>query len=148
MIKYRLVCANGHAFDGWFRDSSAYDVQAEKRLLTCPECGSTDVSKGLMAPNIATSGAIASKSGTAQSADLPPAELMSRMQALARKLRKSVEENFDYVGDRFPEEVRQIHYGEAEDRGVYGEAGAEDVRELLDEGIAILPLPDLPENAN
>ena len=142
MIHYSLSCDNGHAFDGWFSGSADFDNQVQRGLLTCPVCGSASVTKGLMAPPIST----------ARKQEQRQAALVDRAQREAiDKLRKAVAEirsNAEDVGARFPEEARKIHYGEAEERGIIGEADARAVHDLLEEGIEIMPLPILPDDKN
>lgn len=160
MIHYSLVCADEHAFEGWFRSSADFDDQVAKGLVPCPVCGSTHVRRALMAPAI-TSGRREARevlpAPTAPEASAPvpvaAAPVLADPRAVAlmeamRELRKAVEANADYVGKSFPEEARKIHYGETEARGIYGEASAEDVKALLDEGVEIAPLPLLPEDRN
>ncbi len=133
MIKYRLVCAEGHEFEAWFRDSADYDQQEKAALVSCPECGTMEVRKAIMAPAIA------------RSSGMSVNEKFEKFQQNARKAaaaaRSHIEKNYDYVGDRFPEEARRIHYGECEPRQVYGEATGKEVRELVDEGVAVAPVP-------
>lgn len=133
MIKYALKCAEGHGFEGWFRNSEDFDRQAKRKLLECPECGSAKVEKALMAPAIAKSGA---KSGSGRLADI-----REDMREAAKKARDYVEKNFDNVGEKFPEEARRIHYGESPERNIYGEATLSEAKELVDEGVTIAPLP-------
>ncbi|MFO1132140.1 MAG: DUF1178 family protein [Hyphomicrobiales bacterium] len=147
MIHYDLICDKGHAFDGWFRDSSAYDEQAGSGLVICTHCGSTEIEKQLMAPGIpvkANRKADASKTMVAAPADPRLAELMTMM----REMRRHVEENAEYVGDRFAEEARKIHYEESEQRGIYGNTTPDEAKALIEEGIAVHPLPRLPEDGN
>ncbi len=147
MIRYDLVCADGHEFDGWFSDSSAFDDQARKGLVSCIHCGSTKVEKQLMAPGIPAKGnrkTEPSKPVLAGAFDARQHKIIQMM----RDLRKAVEENAEYVGDRFAEEARKIHYEEAEKRGIYGETTTDDAKELIEEGIEIHPLPVLPEDGN
>lgn len=141
MINFSLICENEHEFDGWFRDGAAFEKQVAAGEVACPYCGSTKVSKGLMAPNI---GAKSNRRVTAAAAS-PNAKEMA--EAL-RKMREYVHANADYVGESFPEEARKIHYEETEARGIYGEASADDVRDLTEEGIDVLPMPVLPEDGN
>ncbi|NNF78965.1 MAG: DUF1178 family protein [Rhizobiales bacterium] len=146
MIRYDLKCAQGHGFDGWFSDSASFDKQADAGIVECPVCGTCDVQKALMAPGIP---AKSNKKPEAQpvmqnAAGTPAAELTQ----MIRKLRKHVEENSEYVGPRFAEEARKIHYEESEARGIYGEASLEEARELNEEGIDVQPLPLLPEEHN
>lgn len=147
MIRYDLTCDKGHDFDGWFRDSAAYDAQAVRGLVSCTRCGSVKVEKQLMAPGIpvrANSKAEASSKMVAGPVDPRIAVMMQMM----REMRKKVEETADYVGDKFAEEARKIHYQETEQRGIYGEATADDAKALIEEGIAVHPLPRLPEDGN
>jgi hypothetical protein len=133
MIRYQLVCKKEHSFEGWFRDSAAYDQQAKKKLVTCPTCGTTKVEKAPMAP------AVSKKAELAEAAQKAKA-----MKEFVLNVRKHVEENAEYVGNRFPTEARAIHYGDAEERQIYGEATAKDAKDLIEEGIPVAPLPSLP----
>ena len=138
MIKYQLKCDAGHEFEGWFRDSADYDNQAQRHLVECPVCGSSNVRKALMAPAVARSGALKKGSDT----EARRAKVAQDLAQAAQKARDYVEKNFDYVGGRFPEEARRIHYGETEDRNIYGEATGGEVKELLDEGVSVAPVPE------
>lgn len=147
MIRYDLICDKGHEFDGWFRDSAAFDKQVNRHLISCTHCGSDAVSKQLMAPGIPVRSnrkAEASQTMVAGTVDPRTQKLMQMM----REMRKSVEANAEYVGDRFADEARKIHYAESEKRGIYGEAKPEDAKALIDEGIEVHPLPRLPEDSN
>lgn len=147
MIRYDLICDQGHGFDGWFRDSSAYDVQAEGGLVSCTVCGSVKVEKQLMAPGIPAKSN--SKPDMPQKMVAGPVDpRMQMMMQMLRDVRKSVEENAEYVGDRFADEARKIHYAESEKRGIYGEATADEAKSLIEEGIEVYPLPRLPEDGN
>ena len=139
MIKYQLKCEHAHEFEGWFSNSADYDAQAGKNLLECPHCGSSDISKALMAPAIARSGSLSS---SARHDERVEAFKRDYLQA-AKRARDYVEKNFDNVGKRFPEEARRIHYGETKERGIYGEASPREISELIDEGVEIAPLPDV-----
>ncbi len=121
MILYNLTCSSGHEFEAWFRNGDAYTEQASSGAVACPDCGDSSVRKAPMAPSLGK--------GVAR-----------RQDALA-ELRSLVESRFENVSERFAEAARQIHYGEAEARPIYGEATAEEVRDLLDEDIPVLPLP-------
>lgn len=132
MIKYNLRCDEDHEFEGWFRDSRDFDDQAAKKLIECPICGSDHVRKAIMAPSITT--------GKAVNTDRLR-EIRGDIAKAAARARDYVEKNFDYVGEKFPEEARKIHYGETEERGIYGEASGKEVRELVKEGVEIAPLP-------
>ena len=136
MIKYALVCAGGHDFEGWFGSSSDYDDQAARGLLECPVCGAAEVRKQIMAPAVA--GTKAQRPG-----DLNPQMREMMMQAQAA-VRSHVEDNFDYVGDAFAREARAIHEGRSEERGIYGEATPTEVKALVEDGVRVAPLPPAP----
>lgn len=144
MIRYNLVCTGGHDFESWFRDAAAFDKAAKAKAVTCPECGTSDVVKALMAPSVST----ARKREAAAVKVAAPDPRQAAMVEMVRKLRAHVTENADYVGAKFAEEARKIHYEEVEARGIYGEASPEEARSLIDEGIEFLPLPVLPEDGN
>ena len=134
MIVFDLRCSKGHEFEAWFRDSATYEKQVEESSITCAVCGDGKVSKALMAPAV-SSGRPEKPSGPAQAAEA---------MRLLRKVRNHVEKNFDHVGERFPEEARKMHYGEAEKRSIYGEASAGEAKALRDEGIEVGQIPWLP----
>lgn len=139
MIVYSLACAKGHGFEGWFQDSAAYDAQAADGKLVCPVCNSHKVSKAPMAPAV---------SGTKKKGESSVEELR-KMRQFVSGLRKYVKDNAEDVGRKFPEEVRKIHYGETEERPIYGEASLDEAKDLIEEGIEVAPLPpDLDETAN
>ncbi len=135
MISYSLHCHKGHEFEGWFRDSAAFDEQSFAGQLGCPVCDSMRIEKAIMAP--AVSGTKKSSKGRAD-----------EMRQFATGLRKYVQENADYVGPTFAEEARKIHYGETPDRHIYGEATHKEAQELVEEGVDVAPLPPDPEGAN
>ncbi|MFZ0268797.1 DUF1178 family protein [Caulobacter sp.] len=137
MIKYALSCDHDHAFEGWFGSSSDYDDQAARGLLECPLCASKAVRKQIMTPAVA--GTKAQKS-----APEPSAQMREMMMAAMGEVRRQVEENFDYVGDRFAKEARDIHDGKSEERGIYGQASAKEVKALVEDGIKVAPLPPAP----
>ncbi|MEM8686487.1 MAG: DUF1178 family protein [Pseudomonadota bacterium] len=146
MIRYDLECDKGHSFDGWFSNSASYDKQAAAGIVECPICGSTTVHKALMAPGIPAKSN--SKSDAQKVMQNAPNTTAAELTDMIRKLRTHVEENSEYVGPRFAEEARKIHYEEAEARGIYGEASVKDAQELSEEGIEVQPLPLLPEEHN
>ena len=151
MIRYDLICAGGHEFDGWFSNSAAFDEQARKGLVSCVHCGSTRIEKQLMAPGIPVKSNRKAEPAEKVKPMLAGAALSLREQKLIqmmRDVRKAVEENAEYVGDRFADEARKIHYEEAEKRGIYGETTSDDAKALIEEGIEIHPLPVLPEEKN
>lgn len=148
MIRYDLICKDGHEFDGWFSNSAAFDKQQRKGLVACVHCGSTKVEKQLMAPGIP---AKSNRKAETEAKPVLAAAVDPKQQKLLqlmREVRKAVEENSEYVGNKFAEEARKIHYEEAEKRGIYGETTAQDAKALIEEGIEIHPLPLLPEEGN
>ncbi len=153
MIRYDLVCAEGHEFDGWFRDSASFDEQRAGEAVVCPVCGTAQVDKALMAPGIAKGGREPVPAAAGPEAGQPKYVAgatpdAARLLELARELRRQVETGAENVGDRFADEARRIHYEEAEARSIYGEATPEDARALQEEGIEVFPLPVLPEDKN
>jgi len=143
MIRYGLVCERRHEFESWFRDSAMCDDQLASGALECPVCGSAKIEKQLMAPAVRNSRGEA-RQRVAAPGDAKQKKLLEAM----RQLRRKVEDSAEYVGTRFPEEARRIHYREAAERGIYGEATLDEARALAEEGIEAYPLPPLPEDAN
>ncbi len=131
MIVYTLKCTREHIFESWFKDSCAFDEQAASNKLVCPVCLTSRVEKAPMAPAL--------KSSVGERGSAP--EELRKVRQFMTGLRKYVEANADYVGPKFPEEARKIHYGETEERQIYGEATIEEVRELIEEGVDVAPLP-------
>jgi hypothetical protein len=129
MILFTLRCAAGHEFEGWFRDGDGFEAQQKAGEISCPQCGDGNIEKAVMAPNIG------------RSRSMMPALSPAQMRAALVELRRQVETNCDYVGQRFAEEARKIHYGEVDPRGIYGEATIEESRELKDEGIEVGRVP-------
>jgi hypothetical protein len=150
LIAYSLVCGDGHAFDGWFQSIAAFDAQRADGSLSCPVCGDDRIEKGVMAPSVKTS-ATRKKGRPDPIPGLPPVAAKpdpTKMHQFMAGFRKYVQENADYVGPRFPEEARKIHYGETEERQIYGEATPDEAREMVEEGIDIAPLPPDPNDLN
>jgi len=150
MILFELKCASDHRFEAWFRDGAAYDAQAAAGTISCPLCGDTKVGKAPMAPRIAkrlrdpAEPAKAVAPTPVGAADDKAAALQAEVLRQLGELKRAVEENCDYVGDRFAEEARRIHYGETDPRGIYGEASDGEVAELKEEGVTIHRIPWLP----
>lgn len=141
MISFNLVCTQGHEFEGWFSSSAAFEEQKADGTVTCPHCGATEVSKTLMSPNIGVR-----ENHSVKAAADPKST--GEMVEFLRQMRKYVQNNADYVGEKFAEEARKIHYEETDPRGIYGETSAEDAKALIEEGIEVFPLPVLPEDKN
>jgi hypothetical protein len=161
MIRYALVCDREHSFESWFQNSAAYDKQVKRGLVTCPVCNSAKVSKALMAPQLSgvkKRGKVAPPEPTAAEtpAAVPavpaPVAMISpqeqEFRAKLKELREHITKNADYVGQKFPEEARKMHYGETEHRSIYGEASPEQAKELHEEGIEFHALPVLPDERN
>jgi hypothetical protein len=168
MIKYALACERGHTFESWFQSSTAYDTQAARALVACPICGSTKVAKAIMAPALtrthkrgfspqevvapAPTEAATTPAAPSPGEDKTPVAMISPQEVEFRKklkeLRDHLTRNADYVGPKFPEEARKMHYGETEHRSIYGEASPDDAKALAEEGIEFHPLPVLPDERN
>ena len=141
MIKYSVRCGKDHVFEAWFKDSATFDAQSKSGDIVCPQCGNNLVVKAPMAPRIVKS----------QQSDVSheshAREVAERILEAAVEMRKEVEANCDYVGGQFADEARKIHYGEADERGIYGEASDEETKELDDEGIDVIKLPNVRKNS-
>ena len=169
MIHYQLRCGGDHGFDGWFRDSAAFDQQVASGLATCPICGTTDVRRALMTPAVGRKGrkapeqvapstdpAPSSASGSSPTTSPPTSApaistpgvaggaLPDQIRALLQRMRAEVEKRCDYVGPAFADEARKIHSGESERRGIYGEATEEQAESLAEEGIDVSRVPWVP----
>jgi len=162
MIRYALRCENDHSFESWFQDSSAYDTQVKRKLVSCPVCDSVKIEKAIMAPRIV------GKKGRERAEPAAPAPAPTpaapeaatpgstplvmaqerELRAKLKELRDHIVKNADNVGERFPNEARKMHYGEIEHRPIYGEASPEEAKSLIDEGVEVSPLPVLPEDRN
>jgi hypothetical protein len=133
-----LQCTHRHAFEGWFGSEDDFQAQLERGLVECPICGDTAVAKLPSAPRLNLGAQPAPAPRQQQEvATMPEAA----MQAAWLKMVRHVMANTEDVGERFAEEARRIHYGESEERGIRGQASAEQTHELLEEGIGVLPLP-------
>ena len=142
MILYELKCSNGHYFEAWFKDSTTYDLQEKQGEVACPICSNISVSKAPMAPAVSTSRKKASRAHQpVPRMENPAAEIAQEFLQAAGKMQKYVEENCDYVGDKFADEARAIHYGEAEERGIYGEATVDEATDLIEEDIPVNRIP-------
>lgn len=157
MILYTLHCPADHRFEAWFKDSAAYERQAKRGLISCPVCHSSAIDRAPMAPRIAKGKAVQMAEAPAAEAPAPentapnPADTggmsVAASPELMKALRDVVEKHCENVGDRFAEEARRMHYGEAKERGIYGRSTPDETKELLDEGIEVMPLPWNGRNA-
>ena len=130
MIVFNLVCSEcEYPFEGWFDDTKSFNNQKKRKLINCPNCESSNISKTLVAPNVS------------KKSNSKPTKNKKTLASNIKKIRKIVEKNFDYVGDNFFEEAKKIKYGETKDRPIYGEATVEETKELIEEEINITPLP-------
>ena len=135
MIRYALKCAENHAFESWFQSAEAFDGLAARGLVTCAICGGTEVSKAMMAPGVASA---------EDAPDRPLATPTHPAEAALRALRKHVEKTSTYVGGNFAREARAMHLGDVPEKPIYGQAGPEEAKALIEDGIPILPLPGVP----
>jgi hypothetical protein len=157
MIHYQLRCSATHEFDGWYKDSAAFEKLSKAGLVECPHCGSTEVGRALMAPAITKGRAepppppvpaapkpeappAAPPSGARMAAGPMPAQIMAMLQ----RMRAEVERNCDYVGPDFAEEARKMARGESEARGIYGEATDAEAEALAEDGIDVARIPWVP----
>jgi hypothetical protein len=141
VIQYALLCDNGHKFDAWFRSADAYDEQQARGVVACPVCMSEKVGKAMMAP------AVSRASSEKMSLSIGHPEHAKIREAMLA-IRNKVTSEADYVGDKFADEARKIHFKEVDPRGIYGEATREEVAGLVEDGVDFMPLPHLPEEAN
>jgi len=142
MIQYALKCAEGHEFDSWFQSAAAFDKLAGAGMVSCAVCGSAKVAKAIMTPRVQAARKAAAKPvGSAKPKPGPLSQPINAAEQAVAELRKKVEENADYVGMSFAQEARAMHDGDAPERSIYGEAGAEEAKQLIEDGISVLPLP-------
>ncbi len=146
MIHYDLRCSQDHAFDGWFKDSAAFDRLAKRGLLECPHCGDGKIERALMRPAVAKRESLpvpmpAEKPPAPPAASVAGMPMPAQMRAMFQRMRAEVEKNCDYVGPNFAEEARKMHRGESEKRGIYGETSPEQAESLADEGIEFSRIP-------
>lgn len=177
MIKYALICDQGHTFESWFSNAQGYETQVKRGFVECPTCQSKQVSKALMAPAVSTSrrkeairaqtaamtaAAMQAQAQVAAAAPAPAApapldaaqpvalldESQQALRAMVRELHEKLTENSTDVGDRFTTEARDMHSGEAPMRPIHGRATLEEAKSLIEEGVPVLPLPSLPDEFN
>ena len=141
MIRFSLICDHDHEFEAWFRNNDDFDTQQKRGFVECPQCGSSKVEKALMAPAVSTG-------RKREKIALAMGEQQRKVLAQLKEMSEKIRENADYVGDRFADEARRIHFGEVEARGIYGEATPEEARELVDDGVEFMPIPVFPEDRN
>ena len=150
MIRYNLVCEAAHGFECWFPSSDSYETQVSRGLVTCPQCGSAAVSKAMMAPMVARKdrAEVSLPTPVAEAPVQVISEPERKLREMIKALHKQVAAHSEHVGDRFAEEARKIHYGEAEGRSIHGQTSVGEARALIEEGVDISPLPMLPDDWN
>jgi hypothetical protein len=177
MIKYALICDQGHTFESWFSNAQGYETQVKRGFVECPTCQTKQVSKAMMAPAVSTSrrkealraqtAAMAAAAMQAQAASAPAApapapaatpepaqpvalldESQQALRAMVRELHEKLTENSTDVGDRFASEARDMQSGDAPQRPIHGRATLEEARSLIEEGVPVMPLPTLPDERN
>lgn len=141
MIRFSLSCDHDHEFDGWFRNGDDFETQLKRGFVSCPVCHSAKVGKTLMAPAVSTG---RKRETMALAIGEEQRKALAQLKAIAEKVR----ENADYVGDKFAEEARKIHFGETDARGIYGEATVEEAKGLIEDGVEFVPLPTFPDDRN
>ena len=152
MILYQLNCDRQHSFEAWFKDGTTADRQIKRKAVESPACGSVKAAKALMAPRIGKASGKEIVPAKAPVAPQPAAAaegakaavLPAEMRKALLEMRRQVESNCDYVGDKFAHEARKIHNGETEARGIYGEATEDEHRELVEDGIEVARIPWVP----
>lgn len=156
MMHYQLRCAAQHEFDGWFKDSGAFDRQAKRGLIECPVCGDSQVERAMMAPRLTGRASIPqvkpetqampaeTPATVAVTAPASDARMPAQLRVMLQRLRAEVEKNCDYVGPAFADEARRIHRGDVEKRSIYGETTPEQAESLADEGIEVGAIPWVP----
>jgi len=144
MIKYALGCAEGHSFESWFPDSAAYEKQRKRGFVACPECGSTEVDKAIMAPAVVGGERAVAESGSGIVVD----DRRRQTREMMRRMRREIEANTEDVGVKFPQEARAIHLGDAPERAIRGRASLAEARALVEDGVGVMPLPMLEDELN
>ena len=177
MIKYALICDQGHTFESWFSNAEGYETQVKRGFVECPTCQTKQVSKAMMAPAVSTSrrkealraqtaamtvAAMQAQAASAPAAPAPapaatpepvqPVALLDEghkaLRAMVRELHEKLTENSTDVGDRFASEARDMQSGDTPMRPIHGRATLEEARSLIEEGVPVMPLPTLPDERN
>ncbi len=151
MIKFNLKCSGNHSFNSWFRSADAFEKLNTSKLLSCPICGDADVAKAVMAPQVRPSRTAAQKPAPLTNAGPVHVSILhalttpsSPAEAAIMEMKKKIQDHSEYVGTEFAREARAIHFGEARERSIYGEANSEDAKKLVEDGVPVAPLPFLP----
>ena len=148
MIKFTLKCDQDHSFESWFQSGDAFDALATAGHVTCVMCGSKDVKKSLMAPRVRPArNAVASVGVDGDATSMALTAPQSQAEMALAEMRKKVEDNSDYVGSNFAKEARDMHLGDMPARSIYGTAGPEEAKALIEDGVPVLPLPFIPKES-
>ena len=137
MIRYILKCKNNHEFDSWFLDSLEYEKLKKKKLIECIFCKTKDVDKSIMSPNVLSKNSIEIRNNNKE---------FAKFKKNLLKVKKYIEKNFEFVGDRFPREVREIYYDNKKNKNIYGTASLKEKLELEKEGIELVSIPWIDSN--
>jgi len=133
MIKYNLKCKNKHEFESWFSDSKEFEKLRQKKIIECTLCGTKNVQKSIMSPSIL--------SKDQKEKNIQSTRYLKKIRRDLLKMRNFIEKNFNYVGDNFPQEVRNIYYDKNKNKNIYGKATPEEAEELREEGIELTTIP-------
>lgn len=144
MIVFDLACIEGHRFEGWFGSSGDFEDQRTRGLLCCPTCGASDVSKAPMAPAVPAKGnsrqeVLPPETRPMANSPMPP-EVQKALAALAKAQAEALKSS-TWVGDKFAEETRKMHYGERDEAPIHGQASLAEAKALIEEGVPVAPLP-------
>ena len=147
MIRYALKCSKDHGFDSWFQSAEAFDKLRLRGLVTCMVCGDKTIAKSLMAPSVRPARNVARNVALPEAPAKPVrplSEPANQLETAIAAMRRQIEENSDYVGMSFAAEARRIHAGTAPERSIWGEARPDEARALIEDGVAVAPLPFIP----
>ena len=133
MIKYNLKCKNKHEFESWFADSKEFERLKSKKIIECTFCGTKLIEKSIMSPNIL--------SKDEKNQNYVGSKNFKKIREDLIKMRNFVEKNFEYVGENFPSEVRNVYYDKKKNKNIYGKATPEETEELKEEGIELTSIP-------
>ena len=140
MIKYNLKCKNKHEFESWFLDSKEFEKLKSKKIIECIFCKTKSVEKSIMAPSVL--------SQEQKQKDKKSTKYIKKIQKDLSKMRNFIEKNFEYVGNNFPREVRNVYYDKRKNKNIYGQATPEETQELEEEGIELATIPWIDNKKN
>jgi hypothetical protein len=140
MIKFLLKCSDKHEFESWFSDSKEYEKLKKRNLLECIFCGSKDIDKSIMSPNIIVTIKVENKKYNYNKFNKIKKDLV--------RIKKFIEKNFEFVGEKFPREVREIYYDNKKNKNIYGTVTLEEKLELEEEGIDLATIPWVDNKEN